>query len=152
LENILGSPPPPPPANVPDLKTPDPSGAVLSMRERMEAHRSNPVCASCHSRMDPLGLALEAFDALGHSRTVDIGEGFDPESGAVRPAEKKGTAIDCAGTLPNGTRFNGPAGLREALTAQPDIFVRTMTEKLLVYAVGRGLDHYDQPSVRAITR
>jgi hypothetical protein len=136
LENILGTPPPPPPPNVPSLKETGDSGKPASVRERMEVHRKDPVCASCHSRMDPLGFALENFDAIGRWRTADEGN----------------TAIDPAGTLPDGTRFDGPAGLRQALLKRSDAFVRTLTEKLLTYALGRGLEYYDAPAVRKITR
>jgi len=135
LENILGTPPPPPPPNVPSLKETGDSGKPASVRERMEIHRKDPVCASCHSRMDPLGFALENFDAIGRWRTADDGN----------------TAIDPAGTLPDGTRFDGPAGLRQALLKRSDAFVRTLTEKLLTYALGRGLEYYDAPAVRKIT-
>jgi mono/diheme cytochrome c family protein len=134
LENILGAPPPPPPPNVPDLKDKNPSGQVLSMRERMVQHRANPVCASCHARMDPIGLSLENFDAVGRWRTR--GESNEP--------------IDASGSLPDGVPFQGAAGLRQALLRHSDDFVRTLTQKLLIYAVGRGLEYYDQPAVRAI--
>jgi hypothetical protein len=136
LENLLGTPPAPPPPNVPDLKDTNDTGKVLSMRDRMVQHRSNPVCASCHSMMDPPGLALENFDAVGRWRTR--GESFAP--------------IDVAGVLPDGTKFAGVAGLRAALLDRSELFVTTLTEKLLIYALGRGLEHYDAPSVRAITR
>jgi hypothetical protein len=135
LENLLGTPPPPPLPNVGDLKPKDASGAVLSMRQRMEQHRANPICASCHSMMDPLGLSLENFDAIGRWRT--LGESSAP--------------IDASGALPDGTRFTGPAGLREALLSS-DRFVATLGEKLLTYALGRGLEPYDAPAVRAILR
>jgi hypothetical protein len=135
LENLLGTPPPPPLPNVGDLKPTNAEGAVLSMRQRMEQHRRNPVCASCHSMMDPLGLSLENFDAVGRWRT--LGE--------------SATRIDASGALPDGTRFEGPAGLREALL-RSDRFVPTVTEKLLTYALGRGLEYYDAPAVRAIVR
>jgi hypothetical protein len=134
LENILGTPPPPPPPNVPPLREGTDAGKVLSMRERMVRHRGNPVCASCHARMDPLGLALENFDAIGRWRTNSEG----------------GVPIDASGTLPDGTAFDGPIGLRRALVAKPDQFVTTFTEKLLTYAVGRDLGYYDAPAVRAI--
>ncbi len=151
LENVLASPPPPPPPNVPDLKEPDTVGTVLTMRERMVAHRANPVCASCHSRMDPLGLTLEHFDAIGRWRTVDVGEGIDATSGAVRPVES-GTTIDSSGALPDGTQFDAPAGLREALLLRPEEFVKTVTGKLLMYALGRGLEYYDYATIREISR
>ena len=120
LENIVGAPPPPPPPNVPALKEGTEAGKALSMRERMVRHRANPVCASCHARMDPLGFSLENFDAIGRWRTN--AEGGDP--------------IDAAGALPDGIAFEGLAGLRRALLAKPDRFVTTFTEKLLTYAVG----------------
>jgi len=135
LENILGTPPPPPPPNVPSLKDTDESGRPASVRERMEAHRRNPVCASCHARMDPLGFALENFDAIGRWRVADEGQ----------------TAIDASGSLPDGTSFQGPAGLRQALTTRQDQFVTTVAEKLLTYALGRGLEYYDRPAVRKIS-
>jgi len=136
LENLLGTPPPPPPPNVPDLKEKNAAGEVLSMRERMAQHRSSPVCASCHSMMDPAGLSLETFDAVGKRRVVD--EAFLP--------------IDASGVLPDGTAFEGVAGLREVLLSRSDRFVTALTEKLLTYALGRGLEHYDAPAVRKITR
>jgi mono/diheme cytochrome c family protein len=136
LENILGAPPPPPPPNVPDLQEKDDSGKVLAMRERMVQHRRNPACSVCHARMDPLGLALENFDAVGRWRTRSESEG----------------EIDASGVLPDGTRFDGVDGLRAALVARSNEFVATLTEKLLVYALGRGLEHYDGPAVRAIVR
>jgi mono/diheme cytochrome c family protein len=135
LENLLGTPPPPPLPNVPALKPTNEAGAVLSMRERMAQHRANPVCASCHAMMDPLGLSLENFDGVGKWRT--LGE--------------SGTPVDASGVFPDGTKFNGPAGLRQALV-QSDRFVTTLTEKLLTYALGRGLEYYDGPAVRAIVR
>ena len=136
LENILGTPPPPPPANVPDLESSTGSRKAASMRERMAEHRSNAVCASCHARMDPIGFALENFDAIG----------------SWRATEGDTTAIDASGVLPDGTTFDGPDGLRTALMRQPEAFVRTFTEKLLTYALGRGLTYRDAPAIRAITR
>jgi hypothetical protein len=134
LENLLGTPPPPPLPNVGELKVSD-AGAVLSMRQRMELHRSNPVCASCHSMMDPLGLALENFDAVGKWRT--LGEGS--------------LAIDASGSMPGGAKFEGPAGLRQELLVS-ERFVATLTERMLIYGLGRGLEYYDAPAVRAILR
>jgi hypothetical protein len=134
LENFLGTSPPPPPPNVPDLKPSVEPGAVLSMRERMQAHRVNPVCASCHAMMDPIGLSLENLDGVGRLRT--LGESSAP--------------IDASGAFPDGTKFDGASGLRHALLARSDQFVTTVTEKLLTYALGRGLEYYDQPAVRAI--
>ncbi|MYH30800.1 MAG: DUF1592 domain-containing protein, partial [Acidobacteria bacterium] len=135
LENILGTPPPPPPPDVPDLETAE-GGQALSMREAMEQHRANPVCASCHRLMDPLGLALENFDAIGRWR----------DRGETRGA------IDATGALPDGTPFDGPAGLKDALLRHPERFVTTVTEKLMTYALGRGIEYYDAPAVRAIVR
>ena len=136
LENLLGSPPPPPPPDVPDLRDTDAEGQVLSMRDRMVQHRANPVCASCHAMMDPLGLALENFDAVGRWRARN--EAF--------------TAVDASGALPDGTPFEGVDGLREALLSRSELFVTTLTEKLLTYALGRGLEPYDAPAVRRIVR
>ena len=135
LENLLGTPPPPPLPNVPPLKPTNNEGAVLSMRQRMEQHRANPVCASCHAMMDPLGLSLENFDAVGKWRT--LGESSTP--------------IDAKGRAPDGTLFEGPAGLRDMLL-HSDRFVPTLTEKMLTYALGRGLEYSDMPAVRAIVR
>jgi hypothetical protein len=133
LENILGTPPPPPPPDIPSLKE-DPQTKKLSMRERMAMHRNNPVCATCHSLMDPLGLALENFDAIGSFRKVNADQ----------------TIIDASGVLPNGTEFNGPAQLREALWDGREQFAGTFVERILTYALGRGLEYYDMPAVRKI--
>ena len=134
LENILGAPPPDPPANVPPL--PDPGiDAAAPMRERMERHRASPACAACHAPMDPLGLALESYDAVGHLR-------------AVRGASNE--AIDVSGVMPDGTEFAGATGLREVLMSRSDQFIETATEKLLTYALGRGVEYYDAPAVRTI--
>ena len=135
LENLLGTPPPPPLPNVPPLRPTNNTGAVLSMRQRLEQHRANPVCASCHAMMDPLGFSLENFDAVGKWRT--LGE--------------SGDTIDATGKSPDGTVFQGVAGLRESLL-RSDRFVPTLTEKMLTYALGRGVEHYDAPAVRAIVR
>ncbi|MEE2638353.1 MAG: DUF1592 domain-containing protein [Acidobacteriota bacterium] len=136
LENVLGTPPPPPPPNVPELEPDSNSGVVLAMRERMEQHRANPVCASCHRVMDPLGLALENFDAVGR----------------WRPQMPGGTPIDASGTMPDGTVFEGPQDLRGLLVRNPEQFATVVTEKLLTYALGRGIEYYDAPSVRRIVR
>jgi mono/diheme cytochrome c family protein len=136
LENILGSPPPPPPPNAPSLADETPGASPKTMRERMEQHRKNPVCASCHVRMDPLGFALENYDALGRWR--------DTADGSVR--------IDASGRMPDGTPFNGPAELRAALLKHQDQFVTALTEKLMTYALGRGVEPYDMPAVRRILR
>jgi hypothetical protein len=133
LENLLGTPPPPPLPNVPPLRATDTAGVVLPMRQRMERHRSNPVCASCHAMMDPLGLSLENFDAVGKWRV--LGESSTP--------------IDATGRLPDGTPFEGPAGLRDALL-RSDRFVATLTEKMLTYALGRGVEYYDGAVVKQI--
>jgi mono/diheme cytochrome c family protein len=134
LDNLLGAPPPPPPAVVPPLDD-SPAAATLTMRQRMEKHRENPVCASCHKVMDPIGLSLENFDAVGRWRDLD---GESP--------------IDASGVLTDGTKVNGVADLRDALLQRPDVLVGTMTEKLMTYALGRGLEPYDMPVVRAIVR
>ena len=134
LDNILGAPPPPPPPDVPDLEE-NPVGEVLPMRERMEHHRRNAICASCHARMDPLGLALENFDATGRWRAA---EGGNP--------------IDASAELDDGTAFAGPAGLRALLLRHPEQFAETVTAKLLTFALGRGLEHYDAPAIRSILR
>jgi len=136
LETILGTPPPPPPPNVPALKENDESGRdATTLRARLAAHRKNATCATCHSIMDPLGLALENFDAVGRWRTKELGGSIDP-----------------AGQLADGTQINGATELRNALLRRPEQFVGTMTEKMLIYALGRGLEHYDIPVVRDIAR
>jgi hypothetical protein len=136
LENVLGTPPPPPPPDVPALKENLDGLPPKSVRERMEQHRANPVCASCHRVMDPLGFALENFDAVGRWRTA--------ESGAP---------IDASGVLADGvTKVDGPVTLRRALLARPDNFATTVTEKLLTYAMGRGTESFDGPAVRKIVR
>ena len=135
LENLLGTPPPPPPPNVPPLDEAK-SAAALSMRERMEEHRRNPTCAACHALMDPVGLSLENFDAIGRWRTLTAG---------LAP-------IDASGGLPDGTTFDGAAGLRQAILDRSDQFVRTLVDKLLTYALGRATEHYDAPAVRAVER
>jgi cytochrome c5 len=137
LGNILGAPPPPPPPNVPALVTEaKDSGKRLSMREAMAQHRNNPVCATCHARMDPIGFALDNFDAVGRWRTVD----------------ESGTQIDPSGVFPDGTKFEGVAELRQLLLRRPEQFVSTFTENLLTYSLGRSLAYYDAPTVRAIVR
>jgi hypothetical protein len=136
LGNLLGAPPPPPPPDVPALMDKDASGRLTSVRARLEEHRRNPACAMCHSQMDPLGFALENFDAMGRWRTT--AEGDSP--------------IDASGALIDGSKFEGPAGLRSVLLARREQFVTTVTEKLLSYALGRRLESYDQPAVRKIVR
>jgi hypothetical protein len=135
LANLLGAPPPPPPPDVPALKDAGAEGQPRALRQRMELHRKNAVCASCHQRMDPLGFALENFDALGKWRT-----------------ESDGAPIDASASLPDGTRFEGVGGLRALLATHPQDFVRTFTEKLLAYAIGRGIESSDLPAVRKIAR
>ena len=143
LENILGVSPPDPPPDVPELEEQETVPTAVTMRARMESHRANPTCASCHRMMDPLGFALENFDQAGRWRTVE--ESFDSRSASF-------ASIDASGTLPDGTVFEGAAGLRDVLVSRSDRFVATMTEKLLTYALGRGLEFYDMPTVRAIAR
>lgn len=136
LENMLGAPPPPPPATVPELKAHSSSGKPLTMREQMEEHRANPICSGCHARMDPIGFALENYDAIGRWRATDAN-----------------SAIDASGKLPDGASFAGPAGLTKLLTtAYRDDFVNVVTQKFLAYSLGRGLEYYDQPTVRSIAR
>lgn len=135
LENVLGTPPNPPPANVPPLKENKAGDKQLSVRERMEMHRKNEPCAGCHKVLDPLGFALENFDAVGQWRNVD----------------ESGDKVDASGVLADGTKVSGVNDLRAALLSRPNVFVGTMTEKMLTYALGRGLEYYDMPAVRAIT-
>jgi mono/diheme cytochrome c family protein len=134
LENLLGVPPPPPLPDVPALKDNTVDGR-LSVRERLAEHRTNATCAGCHNLMDPLGLSLEKYDAVGRRRTAD-----------------GGTPIDASGGFPDGSTFADVRGLEAALLRRPELFVGTLTEKLLTYALGRGLDHYDAPATRAIVR
>ncbi|HXJ40445.1 MAG TPA: DUF1592 domain-containing protein, partial [Bryobacteraceae bacterium] len=136
LDNLLGTPPPPPPPDVPELNPHTQGGRKLSMRELMEEHRANAICAGCHGRMDPIGFALENYDGVGKWRDTD-----------------SGTKIDALGKLPTGAQFEGPAGLRKLLTTTyRDDFANTVTEKLLTYALGRGLEPWDKPAVRSIAR
>lgn len=136
LENLLGTPPPPPPPDVAALEARAKDGKRLTMRQQMEQHRANPTCSSCHSRMDPIGFSLENYDGIGAWRAKD-----------------GGNAIDVSGKMPDGATFEGPAGLRNLLlTAHRDEFIGTVTEKLLTYALGRGLEFYDGPAMRAIVR
>jgi hypothetical protein len=133
LENLLGAPPPPPPPDVPALQDASATHAAKSVRERLEQHRVNPGCAGCHKIMDPLGFALENFDAIGRWRTSDAG-----------------SPIDASGELLDGTKVDGPVTLRAALLARREDFVRTVSERLLTYALGRGAESYDQPAIRRI--
>ncbi len=135
LENLLNAAPPPPPANVPALKTEESTGKAMTIREAMVQHRAAPACAGCHARMDPIGFALENFDAIGHWRERDSDQ-----------------PIDVAGTLPDGTKIQGVAGLKQALVRQPEQFVSTVTEKLLMYSLGRNVQYFDAPVIREIVR
>ena len=135
LTNILGSPPPAPPPNVPPLKNEGSAAKAQTMRERMAAHRVNQPCAGCHRLMDPVGFSLENYDAVGRWRTTELD-----------------APIDASGNLPDGSQFVGVAGLRQALLSRPELFVSTLTEKLLTYGLGRGLESYDGAAVRKIVR
>ena len=135
LENILGMPPAPPPPDVPPLKENQEGQKPRTIREQMAEHRANPVCASCHKVMDPIGFALENFDAVGAWRT-----------------QEAGGPIDASGELADGAKVDGVVTLRKALVSRPEVFTGVMTEKLLTYALGRGLGYYDMPAVRAIVR
>ena len=136
LDNILGAPVPPPPPNVPPLKPEDDDGTPQSVRASLEKHRSQTVCANCHARMDPLGFALENFDGIG----------------AYRKYEEDGSTIDTSAALLDGTKLDGPAGVRQVLLARRDQFVNTVSEKLMVYALGRPLEYYDRPALRKLTK
>ena len=135
LTNILGLPPNPPPPEIPALKEKSDAGKPTSLRERMEQHRANPTCAGCHRTMDPIGFSLENFDAVGQWRNTD-----------------EGVKIDPSGTLFNGTNVNGPGSLRQALTSRPEIFTGVLTEKLMTYGLGRGIQYYDMPAVRSVLK
>ena len=136
LEKLLGTPPPPPPPNVENLIEKNDAGEALSMREALSRHRASPGCASCHSQMDPLGFALENFNAVGQ----------------WRDQSEANTPIDTSAVLPNGTVFNGVNGLRDVLLSKPEQFVINLTETLMVYALGRGVEYYDMPALRKIVR
>jgi hypothetical protein len=137
LENLVGAPPPPPPADLDTaLKADPPGSAPKTMREQMERHRTNPVCANCHQVMDPIGFALENFDLVGAWRTRDAA----------------GLPLNTADVLTDGTKIDGVVSLRQALLRRPDLFVQTLTEKLMIYALGRGLTHEDMPEVRKVVR
>jgi hypothetical protein len=135
LENLLSAAPPPPPPDVPSLNTEKAPGQPLTLREAMIQHRAAPACAGCHARMDPIGFAMENFDAVGRWRERD---GDQP--------------IDATGVFPEGTKFEGIPGLKQELLRQPEQFVGTVAERLLMYAVGRNLQYYDAPTVRAVLR
>jgi hypothetical protein len=134
LKNLLGAPPPPPPPNVPDLED-NLVSASLPVRERLKQHRADAACASCHELMDPVGFALDNYDAIGRWRETEAGQ-----------------PIDAAGALPDGSEFVGVDGLERALLQRPDLFVQTLTEKMLTFALGRGVEYYDAPAVRQIVR
>jgi mono/diheme cytochrome c family protein len=134
LENILGTPPPPPPGNVPALKD-NTVAANLSVRQRLAEHRANEACASCHNFMDPVGFALENFDAIGRWRDTE-----------------EGLPVDSTGGLPDGSEFSGVTGLEQAVLKNPEMFVGTLSEKLLTFALGRGVESYDSPAIRKIVR
>jgi hypothetical protein len=137
LQNLLGAPPPEPPPNVPALEeNGNQVTNVRTVRERLEQHRANPTCASCHKLMDPIGFALESFDAVGKYRTYD--ENFEQ--------------LDTAGVYADGTRIDGLPGLRQVLTNHSEQFLANMTKTLLTYALGRGVEYYDAPAVRSIIR
>ena len=133
LTNILGLPPSPPPPNVPPLEEKKGVEKLLSLRERIVEHRANPTCASCHDLIDPVGFGLENYDAIGRWRTED-----------------NGFPVDSSGSLPDGSEFDGASELQEILLKRPEIFVSTLAGKLLTYALGRGLEHYDAPAIRRI--
>jgi hypothetical protein len=135
LSNLLASPPPPPPPVIPELKPSNSGGKFLTMKQRLSEHRDNPACAGCHRLMDPLGFALENYDAVGRWRTSE-----------------GGVAVDTSGNLPDGRQFTGAAGLQQALLSRPELFVSAISEKLLTYGLGRGLEPYDAPAVRKIVR
>jgi hypothetical protein len=135
LENLLSAAPPPPPPDVPSLRTETAPGKPLTLRDAMVQHRAAPACAGCHARMDPIGFAMENFDAVGRWRERD---GQQP--------------IDATGVFPEGTKFEGIPGLKQELLRHPEQFVGTVTERLLMYAIGRNLQYYDAPTVRTVMR
>lgn len=136
LENIMGTPPNPPPAGVPPLKENAAGAKQMTVRERMEQHRTDPVCAGCHKVLDPLGFALDNFDGVG----------------AWRVRGEDGAPIDATGVLADGTKVNGVVDLRNSILSRPNVFVGTMTTKLMTYALGRGVEYYDMPAIRAIVQ
>jgi hypothetical protein len=136
ISNLLNTPPLPPPAIVPQLEESAPKDRPSTVREQLELHRANPVCAACHRNIDPIGFALENFNAVGQWENTT----------------RDGLKIDNAGVLVDGTPIDGPAALRKALLARPEVFVGTVTEKLMTYALGRGLEPIDMPVVRGVLR
>ncbi len=133
LENIFAAPPPPPPPNVPALNTSSDNGKALTMRQAMSLHRAQEPCASCHARMDPIGFAMDNFNAIGQWRTTDAAQ-----------------SIDASGLLPDGTKFNGVAEMKKDVVRNPEEFVSAVAEKLLMYAIGRNVQYFDQPALRTI--
>jgi hypothetical protein len=134
LDNVLGTPVPPPPPNIPALEENHAGIKPRSVRERMEEHRKNPACSVCHNIMDPIGFSLENFDATG----------------AWRIRNESNAPLDASGVLVDGTKVDGPVALRKALLSRPETFATTLTEKLMTYALGRGLEYYDMPAVRTV--
>jgi hypothetical protein len=135
LEQIFGTPPPPPPPGVGELEEEKKGVLTGNLRQKMEQHRKNAICASCHARMDPIGFGLENYDAIGRWRSDD-----------------NGTPIDASGDLPDGKKFNGPMELKNILKAKKNLFVRSLSEKMLTYALGRGLETYDKCEVDKIAQ
>jgi hypothetical protein len=133
LENVFGTPPPAPPPNVPDLPENEAGQEAKSLRARLEYHRRTPTCATCHRVMDPLGLALENFDGVGEWRVKEVGGSIDP-----------------IGQLADGTKVDGPVALRKAVMRRPEMFARTITQKMMTYGLGRGIELSDMPTVRLI--
>jgi hypothetical protein len=136
VSELWNNPPPAPPANVPGLEESAPKGRPSTVREMLELHRANPTCAACHNNIDPIGFALENFDAVGQWRDTT----------------REGLTIDSKGILGDGTPVDGPVALREALLSNPEVFAGTVTEKLMIYALGRGLEPADMPVVRSVLR
>ena len=134
LENLLGAPPPPPPESVPALKD-NTVSSNLTVRARLAEHRSNPACRGCHSQMDPVGFTLENYDAIGRFREVE-----------------EGHRVDATGSLLSGSRLEGVAGLEESIRRRPELFARTLTDKLLMFGLGRVIDEKDAPAIRNVCR
>jgi hypothetical protein len=137
LENLLDMPPPPPPENVPALEVKNGDGKALTLKQAMEQHRANPVCSACHKLMDPIGFAMENFNAIGSYRTRYVEADSD---------------VDSSGILFDGNKFENTAGFRQQFQQHSDRVVHTVAEKLFVYALGRGIEYYDQPVIRDIVK